>query len=516
LLYGSLLAFALVLNREGDRVPSANEFIYMLYFWKAWHPAFLATDWTFQETTAGHAIFNYAFGWMTLLMPLVTAAWIGRVVCWVATFIGLFRVGRHYKLQDWAVWLGILLWLLQRQSPVTGEWLIGTFEAKTIAYPALVFAIDAALSERFLIGGILCGIAFSFHTAIGMWGGAALGFAVLTHSSVRKTIEFSIATLVFSLPGLLTSLSLITGPHAITEQQAKFLTTISLPDCNDSAQFPHTWVVLLFILPVFAWMHSRWRKDDRQVSQLMVFQFALACFFAFGVIGRFTGHFKWVELYPMRVYGGLALLLFFWQAISVLISCVQRKPTPALLWIFGLLLFLSMPSPVLQLRDMVATRLQKYLHPPKHDANAWALGDITDFKKAAQWISDPNHTDKNDLVIAPPWWNPGFYWLWRPQIVSGHAPRYDAMTEWKERIEALVGDTSDLTYEDAEGGVMNAAAWLHYATLTPEQINDIQKKYGTFHGQNGAKWLVTTGKYPYPVAFRTNTYVVYRLPPMVR
>jgi hypothetical protein len=358
----------------------------------------------------------------------------------------------------------------------------------------------------------LAGIAFSFHTAVGMWGGAALGFAVLTHNSIRKTVEFSIATLIFSLPGLITSWSLISGPHSITPEQAKYLTTISLPDCNDSAQFPHTWVVLLFILPIFAWIHARWRKDDRQITQLCVFQIALACFFAFGVIGRFTGHFKWVELYPMRVYGGFALLLFFWQAISVMVAMLQRKPTPTLLWIFGLLLFLSMPSPVLQLRDMFATRFQKYLHPPKNDPDAWALGQAADFKAAAQWIS--KNTPENDLVIAPPWWNPGFYWLQRPQIVSAHAPRYDAMTEWKERIEALVGDTSDLTYEDAQGGVMNAAAWKHYATLTPAQIDDIQRKYGTFAGKTGAKWLITTGHYPYPVAFATKTYVVYQLPPM--
>ena len=64
----SLLAFALVLNREGTWVPSGNEQIYLLYLYKAAHHGFLSTDWTFQEPTAGHLIFNVAFGWTTLEM----------------------------------------------------------------------------------------------------------------------------------------------------------------------------------------------------------------------------------------------------------------------------------------------------------------------------------------------------------------------------------------------------------------------------------------------------------------
>jgi len=112
-------------------------------------------------------------------------------------------------------------------------------------------------------------------------------------------------------------------------------------------------------------------------------------------------------------------------------------------------------------------------------------------------------------VIAPPWWNDGFYYLRRPLIANWHAPRYDRLTEWKDRIESLVGDTSDLTYEDAMDGQMNAAAWSYYASLSTEQIEHIQKEYG---GKTGAKWLVTTGQYPYRVAFRAKSYFVYELP----
>jgi len=509
LLIGSLLLFALVLNREGDHMPTGNEFVYLLYFYKGWHPQFLATDWTFAEPTAGHAIFNYATGWLTQLMPLKAAAWLGRICSWVVTLIGLFRLGRHYKIPRWAVWVGILLWMLQRQSQVTGEWMIGTFEAKVIAYPCLLFAIDAALSGRSLLAGILAGLAFSFHSAVGMWGGAALGLMVLLNNPIRKTIEFSIAAIVFALPGLITSWKLIIGPHAINLAEAKYLTTISLPDCFDAADFAHTSMALLLVLPIFAWMFARWKMGDRSIRQLRVFQIALAAFFAFGIFARIIGRFDWVELFPMRVWATFGLLLFFWQAMSIVQSLVDRRPVPRSLCVAAAILFLAMPSPVLQLRDMIASHIGKYLHPARA-VEITAEGTDADFIAAARWVNAS--TPETDVVIAPPWWNDGFYYIRRPLIANWHAPRYNALTEWQQRIEALVGDTSNLTYEDALRGDMAAAQWTHYAKLSPAQIQDIRTRAGTDGKPWGGKWLITTGHYPYHLAFTSGSYSVYELP----
>jgi hypothetical protein len=509
LLIGSLLLFALVLNREGDHMPTGNEFVYLLYFYKGWHPGFLSTDWTFQEPTAGHAIFNYATGWLTQLMPLKAAAWLGRVCSWVVTFIGLFRLGRHFKISPAAVWVGILLWMLQRQSPVTGEWMIGTFEAKVIAYPCLLFAIDAALSGRTLLAGILAGLTFSFHSAVGMWGGAALGLMVLLNNPIRKTIEFSVAALVFSLPGWITSWKMVMGPHAISVAEAKYLTMISLSDCFDSASFPHTSVALLLILPIFAWMFAGWKKENPSVRQLLIFQIALALFFAFGLIARIIGRFDWVELFPMRVWATFGLLLFFWEMMSIVQTLIARKPVPRLVWVSAAFLFLCMPSPILQLRDMIASHVAKYLHPACV-MEPTAEGTDADFITAAKWVEA--HTPETDVVIAPPWWNDGFYYIRRPLICNWHAPRYDAMTEWQQRNEALVGDTSNLTYEDALRGDMAAPEWSYYANLSPQQIENIRNRIGSDGRPWGGKWLVTTGHYAYRLAFSAGSYSVYELP----
>jgi hypothetical protein len=502
-LIASLLAFALVLNREGDRLPTGNEFVYLLYFYHAWHPHFLPGDWTFTEGTAGHAIFNLTTGWMTLRLSLEHAAWLGRLISWIATFIGLFQVGRHFKIPPIAVWAGIVLWLLERQSLVTGDWMIGTFEAKVIAYPCLLFAVDAVLSGNPLLAGVLAGAAFSYHTAVGMWGGAALGMAVLLSYPWRKTVEFSLAAIVFALPGVIASWNLVMGAHAISPAEARYLTTISLPDCFDPARWSLTSIVVLLLLPIFSLLHALRNNEDRQVRQILVFDLTGVLFFAFGLVARLLGRFDWVELFPMRVYATFALLLFFWRFISVLIATARSRALPGVAAVVGTILLLCLPSPILQLRDMLYSHVEKLL--PHHGATEIpAKGNDADFIAAARWVA--GNVPATDTVIAPPWRNDGYYYIRHPLVANWHAPRYDALTEWKARIEAMVGDTSDLAYEDQVLGEMNPRAWRYYAGLSEAQITDLRRRYG-------GDWLITAGHYAYPVAFQNDTYFVYRLPP---
>jgi len=507
LLIGSLLLFALVLNREGDHMPTGNEFIYLLYFFKAWHPKFLATDWTFQETTAGHAIFNYATGWLTLLMPLKAAAWVGRVCSWAATFIGLFRLGRHFRIPPWAIGAGILLWLLQRQSPVTGEWMIGTFEAKVIAYIFLLFGIDAAIRGKNLLAGILCGLAFSFHTAVGMWGGAAVGVAVLLNNRIRQTIIFSIAAIVLALPGLVTSLPLVMSDHAISAAGAKFLVTVALPSCLDARSFPHTWLLVLPVMALFSAVHSRWLSGDRSARMLCCFECTAALCFLFGLFARFTDRFGLALLYPMRVFAVFALLLFFWQFTRLLQevwigNSIGKNKLAAPLLCCGCLLFLAIPSPLLGMRDLAATHVER-LKEVSTGQTTPARNDDASFKDAALWIA--GHTPTGDLVIAPPWRAECFYFARRPLIANWHAPRYDQMDQWQVRIEDLVGDVSKDNDNPEDMGTRPRA---RYAQLTTRQVVDLMKKY-TNDGQGC--WFISTSPYPFLEVYKTGSYSVYHL-----
>ena len=60
-----------------------------------------------------------------------------------------------------------------------GEWIIGTFEAKTVAYVCFLGALLAVSWKRIPLALALIGLTISFHPAVGMWGAWGTGLALL-------------------------------------------------------------------------------------------------------------------------------------------------------------------------------------------------------------------------------------------------------------------------------------------------------------------------------------------------
>jgi len=158
----------------------------------------------------------------------------------------------------------------------------------------------------------------------------------------------------------------------------------------------------------------------------------------------------------------------------------------------GALTFFCLPSPVARLQGLAADQLPK-----------WRRGD-DDFRTAAKWVRD--NTPPDAVVIAPPWRKDAFYFTHRPLVADWHAPRYDAMTEWRQRVEALVGDVSHMDVEDNLAGEMDQTARDHYARLRPAELSAIARRFG-------GDVLITEGRYDYPALFHRGSYTVYRLDP---
>ncbi len=529
------MGFALVLNREGNRVPGGNEQIYLLYLMKAWHARFLASDWTFQEPTAGHPAFNLVFGWPTFFISLETLGWIGRLASWAAIFAALMRIGGHFRLPRWLVSGGILLWLIQRQSFVANEWIIGTFEAKCAAYACLLWAIDLILRGGIAAPALLTGLAFTFHSAVGLWGGAAVALAFVSVNPIKTSLRFISWAALAALPGVLASLKLVLGGHAISPDEARYLVVSEMPFHLDPLTFGKAKIAVLYMMLLFNWLqargearvsachpersegslsseaqetlrcaqgdghsrqsHFRSTGGGRPVSAigqwdfLIRFQLVAGAFFAAGILFRLLGRFSLVELFPFRVFAVTVMLFFFWHLGAAYWHRREPRPAAAMV-VLGALTFFCLPSPVARLQGLAGDQLPK-----------WRRGD-DDFRAAAKWVRD--HTPPDTVVIAPPWRKDAFYFTQRPLVADWHAPRYDAMTEWRQRVEALVGDVSHMDVEDNLAGEMDQPARDHYARLGPAALSAIARRFG-------GDLLITEGNYAYPALFRRGTYTVYQL-----
>ena len=99
----------------------------------------------------------------------------------------LLRLGRTFGLAPMGAVLGVTLWLVAGQSLVGSETLFPTFEAKTVAWILLLYALVRLLERRYDLAAILAGLSFTLHPSVGLQGGAAMGLAVLVTSPPRRT-----------------------------------------------------------------------------------------------------------------------------------------------------------------------------------------------------------------------------------------------------------------------------------------------------------------------------------------
>ncbi|HEY2847455.1 MAG TPA: hypothetical protein VGI80_06535, partial [Pyrinomonadaceae bacterium] len=309
--------------------PFGNEYVYLLRLKRTYDPTFLLNDVSFAAPATEHWFFNHLFGLFTYVASLDVIAWTGRVVCWAVLIYALRRLARHWEIPLWMATAGILLWLAAGQTVVGGEWMIGTFEAKCLAYICLLFAIDGLLRERVIIPSVLLGLTFSFHPAVGMWSILAIGVALfVSRRSIPEIVKVAALTLLFALPGLVPLL--IGGlAHAVPDDW-RFLELVRFPQILDPFSWPKTAVLLAYLQLAFCVMIYRTGDRKRTDTFLIAFVATLGVFFTFGILLRATGQFELMELMPTRLFPVFTPLFFFWYLSRAFEQRVFAPPVTTL------------------------------------------------------------------------------------------------------------------------------------------------------------------------------------------
>ena len=461
-------------------VPFGNEYVYLLRLKRTYDPSFLANDVSFAAPATEHWFFNHIFGLITYFASLEVIAWTGRVLCWAVLVYALQRLARHWAIPLWMSTAGILLWLAAGQTVVGGEWMIGTFEAKCLAYVCLLFAIDGLLRERIVYPGVLLGITFSFHPAVGMWSILAVGIALLmSRRPVAEIVKVAALTLLFSLPALVPLL--IGGtPHASADDW-RFLELVRFPQIFDLFSWPKTAIVLVYLQLAFCVMIYLKGERTRTDKFLISFLGALGIFFTLGIMLRVVGQFPLMELMPTRLFPVFAPLFFFWYLARAFEQRMFAPPMTAIA-VVAFVAIMLWQSPFATANDQFHQTIE-----------SWQGGaDTTD--DAFKWIGA--NTPNGTIVIAPPW-RQDFWWqAKRAQVVSWNFPTYTDLGEWHRRVESLAGDTP----RTKEGDTRTE----FYYSLPKERLDAIA-------AETKAEYLVTDSAYPYAVAFQSGDTRVYRL-----
>ena len=197
-------------------VPGINESHYLPKAKHAWDPSFAPGD-LFLSSGNAHWLFAQIAGSLSTLMPLSAVAWVGRIVSWCLMAIAWQRFALTF---GWTSSLSAVVlagWLVATKlGNWAGEWAVGGFEAKALAYPFVIFALAEVLRGHWNRVWILSGAAVAFHPLVGGWAGVTFAAAWLwfgRHESpfVRQLIPGLVAG-VLSAIGVVPALAMIGGP----------------------------------------------------------------------------------------------------------------------------------------------------------------------------------------------------------------------------------------------------------------------------------------------------------------
>ena len=223
------MLFTLVLY--GAPVPRLSEELYLPLVRHTGNAQYLGADWTLRGPFTEHWVFDHAFGWLAAAVPLPLFGWVGRLVSWSVLAWLLVKLGTRLGATVAAATAGIGLWLFANQAFIGGDWMLGTFEAKTVGYCFLVTALITAVDRRMAWTMVLLGATVSLHPGVGLWASIGLGLTLVVRPETRR------AALCWAPVGVLVALPDIIGAAAAAGHQtadlARFLVIEAVPHHAD-------------------------------------------------------------------------------------------------------------------------------------------------------------------------------------------------------------------------------------------------------------------------------------------
>jgi hypothetical protein len=153
--------------------------------------------------------------------------------------------------------------------------------------------------------------------------------------------------------------------------------------------------------------------------------------------------------------------------------------------IFGLICLLGWISP-----------LSTGFKHVQQTAKVW-FAEKDEAARSFVWLKE--NTPNGTVIIAPPWRSDFWYLSERAEVVSYVYAPVSNLSEWQKRLIDLEGE------RPLEKGVREVVEMeKFYNDLTAEKVSEIARKYN-------AQYLVSEGKYSFPVVFESGDFKVYKL-----
>ena len=471
----------------GKPVPSSNEFSYLLRLRKVYDPNYLASDITFSTPANEYWLFDHIFGLLTFFLSIEMIGWLGRIACWSVLIFALMKLGKRWEIPLWMISASIFLWLYVGQSIIADEWIIGGFEAKCVAYICLIFALDRFSGKQDILkAAILLGLSFAFHPVVGLWGmAAAVPALLICYRDLRQTLKVSIIAGAISLIGAIPLLQMRAESVEPTTENLKFFQLVKFPHHFDPFAWSKSAVILVCILMIFCLIIHAQIKNAKPPKFLLTFLTILGVFFVFGILARVFNLYEIMKYTPTRLFAVFIPLFFFFYLSRAYQQNLIQKPLQIAVLLPVIFLSLWNKLPLTGFYQIRST-CEIWNQPPDDTADAFV------------WLK--NNTERDAMIIAPPWRYDFWYLAERAEVVNYRKPIIADIGEWQNRLDELTGKTAP------ENGVREVEDLAEfYFGLDKQTIDLLAEKYK-------ADYFISESDYSYPVVYSKGKVKIYRLP----
>jgi hypothetical protein len=511
-----LLIFLVFFALAGDPAPHQNEPYYLCRLKHFWNPAWCASDF-FLDSADAHLTFVWTFGWLTKWLSLPATAWAGRVFVWGLLAWAWQRLSWRVVPKPFFAVLSAAIWVvLIDQANLAGEWVVGGFESKCVAYVFVLLALYELTNQRWNRVWPLLGAASAFHVLVGGWSVLVCG-GVWTLSRRRGEAPSLPSMLPYLITGGLLALFGVVPALQLTWHQSPKLVGVAdeiyvfdrLPHHLAILSVPADEVIhrltrhglLLVALGILALANRRMisphgavtRTDsDESLRRLTLFGWGAAVLAAIGLAWEVALlndparaspilRFYWFRLTDVAVPLAVALNLVAFIAAGL---AIRRKWAA---WAIAA----TVTATAWPLIHIVHQRSDNPVPP----SDNW-MASYDDWIDVCKWAAE--NTSPTSLFVTPRM-NQSFKWrTGRPEVVSRKDIPQDAggIVEWHERLH-------NIYYHVVDGLPVPVDS---VADLGVEHTAAMAQKYS-------ADYVIANRDPPLklPMEYANNTYVVYRI-----
>jgi uncharacterized protein DUF6798 len=413
-----------------------NEHLYVLAPYLMADDSLLSADGLARNGLNSKYVYNLIGSWFTHFLDPVSFALVGRSLAIVFMLVATMRLCRTLGFGPKQYALFFVTWYYLGQSWFAAEWMLSTTESKPFSYGLVILALDFLLRGRPYLAAICAGLATSFHVLTGGWAQAALFVSVLLARLTRQNTwrwrevwGFAVVSGLWALPGLIPALRYSNGGLNQEEVDLIFRVVGFHMDPGvwltgfEMGGFLACWLLTGVYISRMTEQHHR--------AILLGFQSAVGGLALLGYSAYALDARWFLVYYPFRLADAFWPFMYFLTSISIVGGLFKERSRKDRFSVVVAFFFLL---------AVVLIVCWKYPHHrlAKNWANVVEQGVWPQTLPAYSWLRD--NTNKNDVVLAPPWYEDFWLGTSRPQVFClKSVPHNRLISEWEIRKEMTLG-----------------------------------------------------------------------------